>query len=435
MDIKSIIEKKRKKAELNKDEILYFVSNYARNELKDSQVGALFSYIYIHGLTEDEMYYFIKAISETGDRISLSEISQDIVDRHSTGGVGDKVSLIIMPILAAMGIPNAKVLSTRYPIDNGLIKKLQIIPGFRTEISSAEFTNELGSTKMSLMSGDFNFAPAESKLYTLRNQISCSDSIPIIAVSLMSMKVAKGGDKLVFDLACGRGTYLENKEEAKRLARLLIRLGARFNKQVKCIIADINEPLGYGFGNVLELKETIEFLNGKMASDLKEVVFKICETMISFNRKIDKKENISDQILEVINNKSAFEKFKGFVQYHNGDTGVIDNIGKLPKASNILPVMSKHAGTIEEIDKDMVGSIARYLGAGRMNDEFDFERVSGIELKAKIGDNVKVGDVLAYIHTNEESKVLGATQNLIDAFKITDKVKNKKVRSIEVVDK
>lgn len=435
MDIKSIIEKKRKKAELNKDEILYFVSNYARNELKDSQVGALFSYIYINGLTEDEMYYFIKAISETGDRIELSKISSDIVDRHSTGGVGDKVSLIIMPILAALGVPNAKVLSDRYPIDKGLIKKMQIIPGFRTEISSDEFTTELGSLKMSLMSGDFNFAPAESKLYTLRNEISCSDSIPIIAVSLMSMKVAKGGDKLVFDLACGRGTYLQNKEEAKRLARLLIRLGERFGKKVKCIIADINEPLGYNFGNVLELKETIDFLNGKMAPDLKEVVIKICETMLSYNYKPEKKENVADKILEVINNKSALEIFKKFVQYHNGDLSKIDDPNKLPKASNVLPVMSKSSGIVEEIDKDMVGSIARYLGAGRMKDDFDFERVSGIELKVKIGESVKVGDILAYIHTNDDSKVLGATHNLIDAFKISDKVKKLKPRTIEVVDK
>ena len=342
MDIKSIIKKKRTKQELSNEEIRYFVGKYTKNEISDAQAAALMSYIYINGMTEDEIIHLSIAMAESGDMISLNEISKDIVDKHSTGGVGDKVTLILMPIIAALGIPVAKISSRGYGISGGTIDKLESIPGFDTEVSSQGFRDILEKTGICIANQSLNLAPAEGKLYKLRNEIACADSLPIIAASLMSLKLATGSDKIVFDITCGNGTYIKTRENAKKLAKLLIRLGKRLDKQIGCVITDMNEPLGYCIGHNLEIQETIMALQGKMPEDLENVIEALGSLMITLvTGNKNQAENITS-IKEVLKDGRAYEKFKAMVEAQKGDIRFVKEPELFRKAKHIMPVLAAY---------------------------------------------------------------------------------------------
>ncbi len=434
MDIQSIIRKKRNKQELTREEIRHFVSKFSRGEITEGQAAALMSYIYINGLTADEILALSQAMAESGDMIDLSDIADNVVDKHSTGGVGDKVTLLLMPILAALDIPMATIASRGYGITSAIIDKLDSIPDFKTDLSIEEFKKNLKTTSVAIMDQGLNFAPVERKMYKLRNQIACENSLPIIASSLMSLKLATGSNKIVFDITCGRGTYIASNEEAKRLAKLLVKLGKSLDKEVACVITDMNQPLGYEIGHNLEIKEIIMALRGIISEDLGNVLEAIGSTMIALaTDNKDLAEN-TKMIKEVIKSGKAFEKFKEMVATQHGNTDYIDDPELLEKSKFIMPVLATESGTVESIDADMVGSIATYLGAGRMQEEDKINRKAGITLKKKIGDTVMVGETLAYIHTDEEKKVNSTTQNLKDAFKITNKKINFKSRVLEIVN-
>lgn len=433
MDIKSIIQKKREKKELNRDEIRYFVGKYGKDEITDAQAAALMSYIYINGLTETEILELVKAMAESGTVIDLSEISDNIVDKHSTGGIGDKVTIILMPVIAALGIPVAKVSSRGYGISGGTIDKLESIPGFDPDITLDEFKENIKRVGVSIIEQNFNLAPVENKMYKLRNQIGCSNSLPLIAASLMSLKMATGGNKFVFDITCGRGTYIKTREEAKRLAKLLNRLGKSLGKEVGCVITSMDEPLGYAIGHNLEMQETIASLRGSMPQDVGEVVIALGSVMLSLatnNKNLDQNAML---IRETIKSGKAYEKFKEMIAAQYGSLEYVEHPEKFPEAKCIMPVYSTESGTIASIDADMVGSIAIYLGAGRMKNQEEINRKAGIVLKKKIGDKVSSGEIVAYIHTDDESKVLGATKNLQEAFVVTNKKLNSKSRVLEIL--
>lgn len=433
MDIKSIIRKKREKKELTNDEIRYFIGKYTKGEITEAQAASLLSYIYINGLTEDEIVYLSIALSESGDMINLSDISSKIVDKHSTGGVGDKATIILMPVIASLDIPVAKISSRGYGIAGGTIDKLESIPGYNTEISVEEFRKNIRDNGICIINQSLNLAPAEGKLYKLRNQLGFTDSLPIIAASLMSLKLATGCDKIVFDITCGKGTYIKTKDEAKRLARLLVKIGKRVNKTVACIITNMNEPLGYSIGHNLEIQETIMALKGRMPQDLGDVVEALGGLMISM---VTGNESIDDNaraIKEAIRSGKAYEKFKAMVASQYGDLRFIEKPELFNKSKYMMPVFATEDGTVESIDADIVGSIAIYLGAGRMKDESEINRTAGITLNKKVGDTVVSGEVLAYIHTDDENKVTGATQNLKEAFKLTNKKIAMKSRVLEII--
>ncbi len=433
MDIVSIIRRKREKQELTDEEIRYFVSKYVRDEITDAQAAALMSYIYINGLTADEILNLSKAMASSGDMIDLSEISENIVDKHSTGGVGDKASILLMPILASLNIPVAKILNRGYGITGGIIDKLESIPGFHTNLSNEEFLKNLKDVGVSVMAQGLNLAPAESKMYRLRNQIGCENSLPILASSLMSLKLATGSNKIVFDITFGKGTYIETKEEARRLAKLLIKLGKTLNKEVVCLISSISQPLGTSIGDVLEIKETIMALRGIISEDLGNMVEVLGSLMISLatdNKDLD--EN-TQMIKETIKSGKAFDKFKEMIEKQGGDTNYVDDPELLPRSKYIMPVLSTESGTVESIDTDIVGSIAIYLGAGRMKNAESVNATSGITLNKKIGDMVLVGETLAYVHTDDDKKINGTTQQLKEAFKITNKKINNNSSYIEII--
>lgn len=433
MDIKSIIQRKSFREELTNDEIRYFVGKYAKGEISDAQAAALVSYICINGLTEDEIVNLSVAMADSGDKINLDSISPNIVDKHSTGGVGDKATILLMPVMAALGIPVAKISSRGYGIAGGTIDKLESIPGFNTEISIEEFVQNVKTSGLGIVNQSINLAPVEGKMYKLRNELGFTSSLPIIAASLMSLKLAIGCEKIVFDITCGKGTYIKTKEEAKRLAKLLVKIGKRLDKKVACVITNMNEPLGYSIGHDLEIKEIIAALKGDISEDLMEVVQSLAGMMMTLvaGRKLteEEKKNVED----VIYSGKAYAKFRAMVEKQYGDLRFIDHPEYFRESKFIMPVLADENGIIESIDADMVGSIAVYLGAGRMKNESEINRTAGIVLNKKVGETVSAGEVFAYIHTDDETKVSGAVQNLKDAFKLTNKNTTKKSRVLEIV--
>ncbi|MBR3614726.1 MAG: thymidine phosphorylase [Clostridia bacterium] len=433
MDIKSIIRKKRERKELTKDEIRYFVGKLMKEEITEAQAAAVLSYIYINGLTEDEILYLSVAMAESGDMIDLSDISQNIVDKHATGGIGDKATILLMPILAALEIPVAKVSSRGYGISGGTIDKLESIPGLKTDFSIDEFKRNIKNVGACIMNQGLNFAPAEGKIYKLRNQVACENSLPIIASSLMSLKVATGSNKIVFDITCGKGTYIKTYEDARRLAKLLVRLGKALEKEIACVITNMNQPIGYSIGHNLEMRETVMALKGIISQDLSDVVETLGSVMIALAT--DNKDlNANVQMIrEVLQTGKAYEKFKQMVASQGGNLSFLEDPELFEKSKFVIPVLSTESGIVESIDADIVGSIATYLGAGRMKDTGKINRTAGITINKKIGDTVTVGETLAYIHTEDESKISGTTQNLKEAFKITNKKINTKSRVLEII--
>ena len=433
MEIKSIIRKKRQKKELTKDEIKYFIGKIMKGEISEAQAAALMSYIYINGLTEEEILNLSVTMAESGDVIDLSDIAPNIVDKHSTGGIGDKATILLMPILASLDIPVAKISSRGYGVSGGTIDKLESIPGFKTDLTSEEFRNNIKNVGVCIMNQGLNLAPAEGKMYKLRNEVACENSLPIIASSLMSLKIATGSNKIVFDITSGKGTYISDREEAKRLAKLLVRLGKNLDKEVACVITNMNQPLGYSIGHNLEMKETIMALRGIISEDLGNVVEALGSVMIALATDSKDLDANAKMIKEAIRTGAAFEKFKEMVAAQGGDTSYLDDPELFRRSKYIMPVLATESGTIEAIDADMVGSIAVYLGAGRMIKEGEINRTAGITINKKIGDTVTVGETLAYIHTDEDGKVNGTTQNLQQAFAITNKKINFKSRVLEIV--
>lgn len=433
MDIKSIIRKKRDKKELTRDEIRYFVGKLVKEEITEAQAAAVLSYIYINGLTEDEILHLSVAMAESGDMIDLTDVSENIVDKHATGGIGDKATILLMPILAALEIPVAKVSSRGYGVSGGTIDKFESIPGLKTDFSIGEFKQNLKNVGACIMNQGLNFAPAEGKVYKLRNQVACENSLPIIASSLMSLKIATGSNKIVFDITSGKGTYIRTPEEAKRLAKLLVRLGKSLGKDVACVITNMNQPIGYSIGHNLEMRETVMALKGIISQDLADVVEALGSTMIALAT--DSKDlNANVQMIrEVLHSGRAYEKFKEMVANQGGDISYIEDPELFEKSTYVMPVLSTEAGTVESIDSDIIGSVATYLGAGRMKDTGKINRTAGITMNKKIGDTVTVGETLAYIHTEDNSKINGPTQILREAFKLTNKKLNTKSRVLEII--
>ena len=309
MDIKTIISHKRDRKELTEDEIRLFVGKYTKGEVSEAQAGALLSYIYKDGMTEDEIIAFARAMADSGDKIDLGDIGQDVVDKHSTGGVGDKVTLILMPTIASLGIPIAKISSRGMGIAGGTIDKFEAIPGYDTEISIETFKNNIKEYGVAILNQSKNLNPAENKMYRLRNEIACTDCIPIIAASLMSIKLSTGSNKIVFEITYGNGTYIKTKDQARRLARILKAIGKKLKKDVMCVITNMDEPLGYAIGHNLEMIEAINSLKGKMPEDLGNVVVTIGSMILSLTTGKRNLRANEETIKEALRSGKAYEKF------------------------------------------------------------------------------------------------------------------------------
>ena len=419
MNILDIIAKKRDKKVLSKEEIEYFVNSYVDGTIQDYQASALIMAIYINGMTDEELFYLTFSMANSGEVLDLSEFGENVVDKHSTGGVGDKVSIALLPIIASLGIPVAKMSGRGLGFTGGTVDKLEAIPGYNTGVSIPEFKQNVKKIGISMIGQTMNLAPADKKIYALRDAISCVDNIPLIASSIMSKKIAAGANKIVLEVTYGKGAFMKTLEDAKLLANKMEKLGEIAKREVKSVFTLMDEPIGYSIGNTLEIKEVIQFLKGtKMPEDLKDIVLSLGSYMIKLAGKGDDLEQNKEKMIEKIKDGKAFEKFKQMVENQGGDISYLDDTEKFEKAKYEIDIKSEKEGKIYEINAESIGKLASFLGAGRIKKEDKIDMSAGIVLNKKVNDNVKLGEVIATIYTNDEQKAKEAQKEILKIYKI-----------------
>lgn len=417
MNIQDIIEIKRDGHKLSKEQIEYFVNNYTNGNITDYQAAALVMAIYINGMDEEEITNLTLAMANSGDILDLSELGI-VVDKHSTGGIGDKVTLILAPIIASLGIPVAKMSGRGLGYTGGTADKLEAIPGYNVVLDEKQFIENVKEIGISLITQTANLAPADKKIYALRDSINCVESIPLIASSIMSKKIASGANKIVLDVTCGSGAFMKTKENAKKLAETMEKIGKLAERETVAVITNMDQPLGKYVGNTLEVIEAIEALNGHWQEDVKEVVLLLGANMIKLAGKGDDLEENKVRMLEQIENGEALSKFKELVVKQGGDVSYIEDLEKFPKAKYKLPVIATRSGIVNKLNAEEVGKIAMKLGAGRLRKEDEIIKEVGIELNKKVGNNVEIGDILAYIHGNNEELTEKAVIDLRNVYEI-----------------
>lgn len=420
MNILDIIAKKRDKKVLSKEEINFFIKEYTNGTVTDYQAAALVMAIFINGMNNEEITDLTLAMAHSGDVLDLSKFGENVVDKHSTGGVGDKVTLIITPIIASLGIPVAKMSGRGLGFTGGTVDKLESIPGYNTGISIDEFIKNVEEIGISVMGQTLNLAPADKKLYALRDTISAVESIPLIASSIMSKKIAAGANKIVLDVTCGKGAFMKTKEDAILLSKTMSAIGKLAKKETVCVITNMDEPLGYAVGNSLEMIEAIECLQNKMEPDVKEVILEIGAYIIKLADKGNNLEQNKKMILENIENGKAYSKFIQLIERQGGDIEYVKDLDKFEKAEYILPVISEKDGYIKSLNAERVGRISGELGAGRIRKEDKIDMAVGIILKNKTGAHVKKGDILAYIHANNKNLGNEKVKDLLSVYEIVD---------------
>ena len=413
MTMYDIIEKKKNKQSLTKEEIDFFINGYVNNKIPDYQVSSLLMAIVLNGMNEEEVTNLTIAMANSGYKINYNF---NTVDKHSTGGVGDKTTLIIAPIVASLNCKVAKMSGKGLGFTGGTIDKLESIPDFKVQLTDEQFISQINNINLALISQTKNIAPADKKIYALRDVTATVDSIPLIASSIMSKKIASGASNLVLDVKVGSGAFMKDIESAKKLASTMVNIGKNSNINTLAILSNMNQPLGNNIGNILEVKEAIEVLNGNGPKDLKELSIELASYMVSLYKKITYEEAFK-QVTEVLENKQALAKFYEFIKYQGGN---IEKVKFTPKYE--YKVYSKQEGYITKMNTEEIGKIASLLGAGRMtkDDVIDYE--AGIVLNKKINDYVKVNDLLATLYTNKE---IDLTNNYLETIEITDeKIEN-----------
>ena len=433
MNILEIISKKRDSKELTKEEIEFFIQGYTKGEIKDYQASALIMAIYINGMTDREITDLTLAMAYSGEVLDLSKFGTNVVDKHSTGGVGDKVSIVLLPIIASLGVPVAKMSGRGLGFTGGTVDKMESIPGYKTNIEVNEFISNVEKVGISMIGQTMNLAPADKKIYELRDCISCVENIPLIASSIMSKKIASGANKIVLDVTVGNGAFMKTKEDAEKLANEMIKIGKLANREVKCILTAMDEPLGYSVGNSIEVIEAINFLKGDMPEDLKEVALELGAYMLKLAGKGEDIEENKKKMLENIQNGKAYQKFEEMVQNQGGDISYLQDTIKFEKSKYISAVVTEKTGYVQEINAEEIGKLSCYLGAGRIKKEDKIEQNVGIILNKKVGDKVEEQDFLAYICANDEDKLRDAERKILEIYKIEEKEVEKNSVIIKII--
>lgn len=429
MNILDIIEKKRDKKELNKDEIDFFVKGYTEGTIPDYQAAALVMAIFINGMNDEETVNLSLAMAYSGEVLDLSEINKIIVDKHSTGGVGDKISIILLPLIASLDVPVAKMSGRGLGFTGGTVDKLESIPGYITDIPINRFVQNVENIGISMISQTLNLAPADKKLYALRDSISCVESIPLIASSIMSKKIASGADKIVIDVTVGTGAFMKNLKDAERLAKEMISIGKLAKRETVCVLTNMDEPLGRNIGNSLEVKEAIEALNGKIEKDVKDVVLELGSYMLVLSGKTKDLKQAKELLEENLQNGKAYKKFEEMVKAHGGDIDYLREIDNFENAKYIEPVYCEKTGYIYSINAKEIGKLACELGAGRILKEDKIDKSVGIVLERKVGDYVTKDDLLGYLHINNLEQLDLAKKRMKEIIKIR-KEKQERLKTI-----
>lgn len=398
-----LITKKQNKAELNEEEIRFIVEGYTQGSIPDYQMSAFAMAVYFMGMTHEEASHLTIAMAESGDQIDLSAIEGIKVDKHSTGGVGDTTTLVLAPLVASCGVPVAKMSGRGLGHTGGTIDKLEAIAGFKYELPIETFIDLVNKNKVAVVGQTGNLTPADKKLYALRDVTGTVQSIPLIASSIMSKKIAAGADAIVLDVKIGAGAFMKTVEEAEELAHLMVQIGQQLNRKTLAVISDMNQPLGYAIGNALEVKEAIETLQGKGPEDLTELCLVLGSQMLLAAETVSSLEEGKKLLQSKIDNGDALEKFRQMIDAQEGDSSVIDHPEKLVQAKYQIPLLATQDGVLSEWIANEVGEAAMMLGAGRETLEDTIDPSVGMILHAKVGDKVTKGQPLLTIHSNREN--------------------------------
>lgn len=413
-----IIAKKRDGGELSREEIEYIIRGFTQDQVPDYQMSALAMAIFIRGMNARETADLTMAMVHSGETVDLSPIHGIKVDKHSTGGVGDTTTLVLAPLVAAAGAPVAKMSGRGLGHTGGTLDKFESIPGFRVELTKEEFIHNVNIVKAAVVGQTGNLAPADKKLYALRDVTATVNCIPLIASSIMSKKLAAGADAIVLDVKTGSGAFMKTLDESFSLARAMVDIGTHVGRRTVAIITDMDQPLGYAIGNALEVREAIDTLQGKGPRDLEQLCLTLGAHMLVLAKAADDWEQGYNKLKELIANGSALAKFKEIVRAQGGDPIVIERPDYLPRAAHQIEVKAQTAGFVEAIEAESLGIAATILGAGRETKESVIDPAVGIMVRKKTSDRVEAGEVLAVIHANDREKAMAVQQRIQQAYTI-----------------
>ncbi|MGC8228383.1 pyrimidine-nucleoside phosphorylase [Pseudobacillus badius] len=402
MRMVDLIQKKRDGEQLTTEEIQFIVEGYTNGTIPDYQVSAWLMAVYFQNMTEKERADLTMAMVASGDQIDLQAIEGVKVDKHSTGGVGDTTTLVLGPLVAAAGVPVAKMSGRGLGHTGGTIDKLEAIEGFHVEITNEQFIELVNKNKIAIIGQSGNLTPADKKLYSLRDVTATVNSIPLIASSIMSKKIAAGADAIVLDVKTGAGAFMKTLEDSRELAKAMVNIGNNVGRKTMAVISDMSQPLGFAIGNALEVKEAIDTLKGEGPEDLTELCLVLGSHMVYAAGKADTLEEARQTLLKLINNGEALAKFKLFIEAQGGDGSVVDHPERLPQAKYQIELPAKNDGWVAEIIADHVGTAAMWLGAGRATKESEIDLAVGMMLNKKIGASVKAGESLVTIYSNDK---------------------------------
>jgi pyrimidine-nucleoside phosphorylase len=409
MRMVDLIHKKRSGSVLSQEEIDFIIQGYTQGAIPDYQMSALLMAVYFRGMTSEEISHLTMSMANSGERIDLSEIQGVKVDKHSTGGVGDKISLIVAPIAAYLGIPVAKMSGRGLGHTGGTIDKLESIAGFHVELSKEEFIRSVNTNKIAIVGQSGNLAPADKKIYALRDVTATVDSIPLIASSIMSKKIASGADAIVLDVKIGSGAFMKTVEDARVLAQTMVSIGKNLGRHTIAMITDMEQPLGREIGNANEVRESMDVLRGIGDKDLTEVAISVAAYMALLGKVYSSFEEAHAAVKEIINNGKALDTFRIFIANQGGNPDIVDHPELLPTAAHHIEVMAQTAGFVQQIEAEQIGIAAMLLGAGRAKKEDQIDYSVGITLNKKIGDAVQSGESICTLHANREN-----VQDVID---------------------
>ena len=423
MRMYDLIMKKRNGGTLSRDEIFFMIEGYTKGDIPDYQMSAMMMAIYFNGMDEKETAALTMAMAESGDQLDLSGIQGIKVDKHSTGGVGDKTSLALTPMVSACGVKIAKMSGRGLGHTGGTIDKLESFQGFSTSLSEEAFIDQVNRIGISIIGQTKNLAPADKKLYALRDVTATVDNMALIASSIMSKKLAAGADAIVLDVKTGSGAFMKEEADAMLLAGEMMTIGKNAGRKMMAVISDMDQPLGNAVGNALEVKEAIETLKGHGPADFTELCMTLGSCMLMVAEIAENEQQAREMLKEAVDSGKALDKLAELVEAQGGDKRMVYEPDLLPKASGITPLFSEKDGYVEKIQCDEVGICSLILGGGRETKESVIDLSVGIVLTKKVGSHVKAGEPLAYIHSNEEAKRLACEERLRKAFHIGDKVK------------
>lgn len=404
MRMVDLIAKKRDGQSLSKEEIEWIVTGYTNGEIPDYQMSALTMAIFYQDMTDQEITDLTLAMANSGDVVNLENIEGIKVDKHSTGGVGDTTTLVLAPLVASVGVPVAKMSGRGLGYTGGTLDKLEAIPGFQIELSEDKFVELVNESKVAVIGQSGNLAPADKKLYALRDVTATVDSIPLIASSIMSKKIAAGADAIVLDVTTGDGAFMKNIEDAKRLASTMVQIGKLANRQTMAVISDMSQPLGEAIGNSLEVVEAIETLQGKGPKDLEEMCYVLGSQMVVLAKKADTLEQAREMLEEALHSGKAFAKFKEMVANQGGDVSVIDHPEKLLTAKYEIELPAKQSGVITKLVANELGIAAMMLGAGRKTKEDTIDFAVGLKLRKKVDEAIQEGESVLTIYANQPAE-------------------------------